>query len=274
MRGRLFWTFLLIAMASACTIRGEQRDAVVEQAEVCSVSLDEDVAAVACRKAIELGLLQRAEWPGTERFYRRFIDVIRKDGRVQYLAEVLHRAVRAQPTNAAFCLALGDKLVSQDDASAEAEKMYERAIRNDPSLVPAYTGLGRLRMHLGKVDGAEEAYARALQLDAQSRDALVGRAQVLAARGRAKEAAEILEEFVKRDSQDAFVWYLLGEALIDSNQPQAALTVFSRLGEVDSTYAADAHCGLSRAWRQLGNRAKAEEECQRSRTPDRSCKCA
>jgi tetratricopeptide (TPR) repeat protein len=104
----------------------------------------------------------------------------------------------------------------------EAEELYKRAVRLDPSLAIAYTNLGNIRFRRGDEAGAETLYRRAIGIDATQPEA----------------------------------HYNLGYVMLERGEAREATSYFERALEGDPRFA-DAHFNLAMAWERLGERARA-----------------
>jgi tetratricopeptide (TPR) repeat protein len=104
----------------------------------------------------------------------------------------------------------------------DAEELYGRAVRLDPSLAIAYTNLGNIRFRRGDEAGAEALYRRAIEIDPQQPEA----------------------------------HYNLGYVMLERGSARSATAHFERALQGDPRFA-DAQFNLAMAWEQLGERARA-----------------
>jgi tetratricopeptide (TPR) repeat protein len=104
----------------------------------------------------------------------------------------------------------------------EAEELYGRATRLDPTLAIAYTNLGNIRFRRGDETGAEALYRRAIEVDPRQPEA----------------------------------HYNLGYVTLERGDARAAAAFFQRALEGDPRFS-DAHFNLAMACEQLGERARA-----------------
>ncbi len=104
----------------------------------------------------------------------------------------------------------------------QAEDLYDRAIRLDPSLAIAYTNLGNIRFRRGDEPGAEKLYRRAIEIDPHQPEA----------------------------------HYNLGYVMLERGEARIATDHFSRALEGDPRFA-DAHFNLAMAWEQVGEHTRA-----------------
>jgi tetratricopeptide (TPR) repeat protein len=110
----------------------------------------------------------------------------------------------------------------------QAEEIYSRAIRLDPTLSIAYTNLGNIRFRRGDEPGAEELYRRAIEIDPDQPEA----------------------------------HYNLGYVMLERGEAQQATSFFERALQGDPRFA-DAYFNLAMAWEQLGERARARPHWKR-----------
>ena len=121
----------------------------------------------------------------------------------------LREAVAIDPGFAAAQAALADALFlasdhrygDLDDASAmtEAGQVADAALAIDPACVACLVATSRLHTLAGRLDEAEAAARRALQLRRADSEALAQLGEVLAARGDAGEAIAAFEKALERD---------------------------------------------------------------------------
>jgi tetratricopeptide (TPR) repeat protein len=146
---------------------------------------------------------------------------------VQQLRDDVVRLLRPETGSArartAYDLYVQASGLDEDPATYDqAEELYERAVRLDPSLAIAYTNLGNIRFRRGDESGAEALYRRAIEIDAHQPEA----------------------------------HYNLGYVMLERGDARAATGYFERALEGDPRFA-DAQFNLAMAWEQLGERARA-----------------
>jgi tetratricopeptide (TPR) repeat protein len=123
----------------------------------------------------------------------------------------------------AYDLYVQASALDEDPATYDqAEELYARAVRLDPSLAIAYTNLGNIRFRRGDEAGAVVQYRRAIQVDPRQPEA----------------------------------HYNLGYVMLERGDARGAAAYFERAVEGDPRFA-DAHFNLAMAWEQLGERARA-----------------
>ena len=95
----------------------------------------------------------------------------------------------------------------------EAEALYRKAIRLDPSLAIAYTNLGNIRFRRGDEAGAEALYRNAIEVDPQQPEAHYNLGYVMLERGDARTAAAYFERALEGDPRFADAQFNLAMAL-------------------------------------------------------------
>ena len=148
------------------------------------------------------------------------------DFEVQTLRDDVVRLLRpeAGPERARTAYDLYVEASSLDETEStyeQAEDLYRRAIRLDPSLAIAYTNLGNIRFRRGDESGAEALYHRAIQIDPHQPEA----------------------------------HYNLGYVMLERGQAKLSIPYFERAIGSDPRFA-DAYFNLAMAWEQLGDRAR------------------
>jgi DNA-binding transcriptional MerR regulator len=149
------------------------------------------------------------------------------DFQVQSLREDVVRVLRPETNQArartAYDLYVQASALDEDPTTYDqAEELYERAIRLDPSLAIAYTNLGNIRFRRGDEARAVELYRRAIEVDTRQPEA----------------------------------HYNLGYVMLERGDARAATAYFEQALLGDPRFA-DAHFNLAMAWEQLGERGRA-----------------
>jgi DNA-binding transcriptional MerR regulator len=149
------------------------------------------------------------------------------DFQVQALRDDVVRVLRPETGQArartAYDLYVQASALDEDPKTYnEAEALYERAIRLDPSLAIAYTNLGNIRFRRGDEAGAVDLYRRAIEVDTRQPEG----------------------------------HYNLGYVMLERGDARAATAYFEQALLGDPRFA-DAHFNLAMAWEQLGERGRA-----------------
>jgi DNA-binding transcriptional MerR regulator len=146
------------------------------------------------------------------------VDALRDD-----VVRLLRPETSPSRSRTAYDLYVQASALDEDPATYDqAEELYGRATRLDPSLAIAYTNLGNIRFRRGDETGAEALYRRAIEVDPRQPEA----------------------------------HYNLGYVTLERGEARAAAAYFERALEGDPRFA-DAHFNLAMAWEQLGERVRA-----------------
>lgn len=97
----------------------------------------------------------------------------------------------------------------------------------------AQVNLGNLYRDMKQFSRAEAAYRKAIRLQPQFVPAYVNLAQMLAGRGREKEAAGFLESGIEYVPDSAELYHALGLSLVRQKKTKAALAPLARAAELD-----------------------------------------
>jgi tetratricopeptide (TPR) repeat protein len=149
------------------------------------------------------------------------------DFQVQALRDDVVRVLRPETSPArartAYDLYVQASALDEDPSTYdEAEELYGRAIRLDPTLAIAYTNLGNIRFRRGDEAGAEALYRRAIEVDLRQPEA----------------------------------HYNLGYVMLERGDARGSTAYFERALEGDPRFA-DAHFNLAMAWEQVGEAGRA-----------------
>ena len=149
------------------------------------------------------------------------------DFQVQALRDDVVRVLRPEtrPARArtAYDLYVQASALDEDPSTYdEAEELYGRAIRLDPTLAFAYTNLGNIRFRRGDEAAAETLYRRAIEVDLRQPEA----------------------------------HYNLGYVMLERGDARGSTAYFERALQGDPRFA-DAHFNLAMAWEQVGEAGRA-----------------
>jgi DNA-binding transcriptional MerR regulator len=149
------------------------------------------------------------------------------DFQVQALRDDVVRVLRPETSPArartAYDLYVQASALDEDPSTYDqAEDLYGRAIRLDPTLAIAYTNLGNIRFRRGDEAAAEALYRRAIEVDLRQPEA----------------------------------HYNLGYVMLERGDARGSTAYFERALEGDPRFA-DAHFNLAMAWEQVGEAGRA-----------------
>ncbi len=142
-------------------------------------------------------------------------------------AAYYEKAIEVRPTFAEALNNLGYLYASRGDYDA-AIPYYQRAIAAAPDFVLAYNNLGNALMETGDIAAAAELYEQALEHQERNTHALFNLARVNAARAKWVKAISNLEYLLEIQPDYVPALVLLGEAYLEMNAPEDALTVLEQ----------------------------------------------
>jgi tetratricopeptide (TPR) repeat protein len=122
------------------------------------------------------------------------------------------RAEELEPSNFLWPYLLGDCL--RYDHPEEAEQAFRRALALDATYVPPRLFLGRVLSRLGKDAEADEMYRSALRLDPRSEHALLGLGRVAISQGHFDDAIDLLRRALDLNEEFAEAHLALSQALL------------------------------------------------------------
>jgi len=137
-----------------------------------------------------------------------------------------HAAILIHPGNDTDALRAA---VALEDAGkfAEAAHAYREILVHRPNSLLAWTNLGNAETHLGNRAAAEEAFRKALAIDATSRDALNNLAWLLYESKRYDEAESLARKAVAQNGPDPYIVLdTLARVLAAKGSCNEALTTF------------------------------------------------
>ena len=145
---------------------------------------------------------------------------------------IAENALRDAPRDADILGLQGLAHFAANDSLA-ARASWKKALDANPSHVPSHMNLGALYYHNRNLQLAGASFEKALALQSQNSDAMVGKALVLAAQGQSESAKVLLTELLLGSPKSALVLYNL--AVIEKERFQnfeAALGYTERYLEV------------------------------------------
>ncbi|HSY23453.1 MAG TPA: tetratricopeptide repeat protein [Polyangiaceae bacterium] len=117
----------------------------------------------------------------------------------------------------------------------QAEELYSRAIKLDPSLAIAYTNLGNIRFRRGDEPGAEQLYRRAIEIDPHQPEAHYNLGYVMLERGESRKATDHFAQALQGDPRFADAHFNLAMALEQSGEHTRARTHWKKYLELEPT---------------------------------------
>jgi tetratricopeptide (TPR) repeat protein len=151
--------------------------------------------------------------------------------------DAVRRARAAAPERAEVVKLEGDIALGTGDLEA-ARDAYESALRIDQRLVPAHVALGAVHERREAWPAAEAAYRAALTRLPTYGEAAVPLARVLRKTGRAREAVNLLADYLVYDPSDLDALFALAQALVEDGRLEQALTALERLNAFEPDHVA------------------------------------
>lgn len=145
---------------------------------------------------------------------------------------------------------------------AEAEQIYRQVIAAYPRHAEALHALGALALQAGRPDAADTLLGQAIALRPAA-DFQFTRANALLALGRPEEAAQLCRTVLRARPNHAATCQVLGHALSDSNQPEAAVVAYRDALRL-APGLPDIRNNLGTALRQAGRLEEAEAELRQA----------
>ena len=96
--------------------------------------------------------------------FDELVRIFKSERRFDRLVEICERVAQAQPDDVALLVDLGDAYLRAGKAD-RAAVVFRRMIALEPDAPDQYCHLGKALMALGDLDGAEQAYEQAAQID-------------------------------------------------------------------------------------------------------------
>lgn len=110
--------------------------------------------------------------------------------------------------------------------------LFQRCVAVHPRSATAWAALGDSQLEQGTVDGALEAYGRALSLDGSLARAVIGMGTALGRAGRVEEALALCERSVQLAPRDPAAWFNLGAARGNAGKTADARAAFAECARI------------------------------------------
>lgn len=225
----VFLAGALLAGVAGCS-GGPSAEQLVEQARLQLAADDLQPATVQLKSALQkqpdsvdarflLGqtYVRMGDGPAAEKELRRAADLGMPASEV---AVPLARALLLQQKYDSVLQAAIEDLVAAPGAAPAGQAPTLKALR------------GHALLFTGKFDAAEVAYRDALAGDAEEREALLGLARLVAARGDFPAALERIDGLLAVAPEMADAWTLKGDILRSQDEPEAAESAYSKAIEL------------------------------------------
>ncbi len=202
--------------------------------------------------AIRLFEAGAKEWPGLDHFHRRLAEA----------CEEIALTLQDATTEAA---GRRDRLRK---AAAAARERWLEVRRKVATLAGddagAYQALAGAYASVQRHAEAEGAFKRALELDPNRVEVMVGLADALVKQGKGAEAKELAERAIERAPHWSTAHFTLGEALLEKGNSEGALAAYQRAIDLDPTQGEWMFGKIALAVNKGGANAAASQEATRA----------
>ncbi len=121
-------------------------------------------------------------------------------------------------------------------ALSEAERLLERALKEDPESRTARHELALVLRNLERLAEADAAYQKLMAQDANDLDSIVARAQIAEQQKEPARAEKILREAIATRPRSAILELELGRLLLRLQRPEEARAVLASIGDALQAY--------------------------------------
>jgi len=186
------------------------------------------------REALERFRAAVATWPTDPSLYHELAVAARESGLAVEALRAEQASLAISPGNP---LALNGKglLLADAGRDSEAAQAFEAASAADPTNAVYLANLGNARRAAGDLEGAEDAYRRALERNGSLADAANGLGVILVQQQRARDAVPFLEQ-AARDQSFVEAQLNLGIALQQSGDPARAAMQYRKVLDAPARY--------------------------------------
>ncbi len=189
---------------------------------------------------------EAGQWADAERLFRQILDeqpdhaealyrlgtLAVRAGAVQQGIQLISAAIRADRSQAAFHVNLGEAFRRQGDLG-QAIHSTQQAIQLEPDLAPAHANLGLIYQQQGNLAAAADCYREAARLTPDDPQAHAALGRVLFRLGQLAEAEACFRRAVSVAPHDPSQHRLLGIALHDQGKLDESVECFHRALELD-----------------------------------------
>jgi Tfp pilus assembly protein PilF len=174
----------------------------------------------------------------------RLATALHQTGRSADALSRLKRVVKRHPSFGPAFHELG-RLLSDMDRHDEAIEAYRRGVEVSAMMPGLAIELGYALLHRRNIVGAKAAFARELDISANSPDALFGMAKVHQEVGENEAAAAFFRRYLAIRPQDGAAWITFGHCLLELGQVDAGYQCFRTAGRGGPKHFARALSALS-----------------------------
>ncbi len=139
---------------------------------------------------------------------------------------------------------------------SSALTFYERAWTLDPSDAEIYLNLGMVAWKLDMLEGAEKFLRLHNKMAPRSSAGIANLAGLLRDMQKFEDSVELLRAAIYADAENAELWNSLGTTLLESGEPEQAITFYQEAARIQPDYAR-AHYNMAFALDLMGDNAEA-----------------
>lgn len=162
-----------------------------------------------------------------------------KQGRLAEAETLYNKALKTEPALAEAWSKLGVLRIMQGKRP-EAQEFFKRAIAADENFLPAYNNLGLLHTELGNPREAEKICRRGMDIDASYLPLYMSLSVALRMQAKLSQAEEVYREAVLLAPGDGGLWASLGATLAEQGRQEEAAEVLQKAVTLDPANA-EAH---------------------------------
>jgi Flp pilus assembly protein TadD len=149
----------------------------------------------------------------------------------------------------------------------KANQMLEIAITLGPKIAQSWINLGVVRRRQGHMQEAEDAYIKALEVEAGNATAYENLATLLRLKGERDAASQMLELLNRRKNRNPFTYLALGDLNLEEGRVQEAESFYRRALRL-ARDEAETHAAMGQWALAAGKREKARSWLERARALD------
>ena len=160
----------------------------------------------------------------------------------------------------------GTELLRAGDGK-EAHEMLKIATTLGPKISQSWINFGVVHRRLGQMQEAEEAYLKALEVEAGNATAYENLATLLRLRGERDAAGQMLEMLTRRKNRNPFTFLALGDLNLEEGRLEEAGSFYRRALRLAKDEA-ETHAAMGQWALASGKREKARDWLRRARNLD------
>jgi tetratricopeptide (TPR) repeat protein len=161
--------------------------------------------------------------PANLEVLRNLARIAVKIGKSDLVDSLYAKILESDPSNAEALVRRGD-IAEQRGEFEKAADFYSKALEISPDQCEIWFSLGVIYFReLKKIENAEQAFARAVDLCPQDINAFINLNVILISQNKLDEAIERLNTFTEKNPDDCTGWDLLSQALLRKGQKEQAL---------------------------------------------------